>query len=262
MVKEVERSEPSRRGGLLRGACLVVLAGILPACGPNTSKSPPTVLNFYPSATANVPLDTPMYIQFDRPLDPGTVVESISLTSTVGLVQSPVSATVGYNAELDQISVIPTGPLPASASLGNLTTITLTVFATLNSSNGVGFGGQAFTFTTTTNPSTNQPGFLGATTATSNATASVDVEFTPATDAGTVQYNVFVSTVSGGEDFLVPPDVSTSVTTAVVGSPPLVYIRVTPNIVSGTTYFLVVRAQDQATGNWEFNTAEVSAKAN
>jgi hypothetical protein len=262
MVKEVGRSGSTLGRCLHRGAAALMLAGILPACGQNTKNAPPTVLNFYPTVGANVAPYTPMYIDFDRALDPTTVQGSIGLTSTVGGVQSNLGANVSYNSELNQIAIIPTTALPTSASPANLTTITVTVFASLTSSNGIGFGGQSFSFTMTTNPSLAQPSFAGATTAVSNAPNTVDVEFAPATDAGTVVYSIFVSTVSQGEDFSVPPDLPTptTLTTPVSGSPGHVYIRIGA-LNTGQTYYFIIRAQDQATGNWEFNTVEVSAAA-
>jgi len=97
------------------------------------------------------------------------------------------------------------------------------------------------------------PTFGGVGTATVVSDTEIDLTWTPATDDSTPQSNivylVYISTTSGGQDFLVPPNFTTAAgatTYSVTG------------LASSTTYYFVVRAMDEA-GNIEKNTVEVSA---
>ncbi|MEC4686472.1 MAG: fibronectin type III domain-containing protein [Nitrospirota bacterium] len=97
------------------------------------------------------------------------------------------------------------------------------------------------------------PTFGGVETATTISSSQVDLTWTAATDnvtpSANIVYLIYISTTSGGQDFLLPPSYTTAAgatTYSVTG------------LTSSTTYYFVVRAKDEA-GNVETNTVEVSA---
>ncbi|HDH06729.1 MAG TPA: hypothetical protein ENH01_13700 [Nitrospirae bacterium] len=106
---------------------------------------------------------------------------------------------------------------------------------------------------TLTPTDTTAPTFGGATGATAVSGTEIDLSWTAATDNVTAQSNIvyliYMSTTSGGQDFLSQPDFTTAagaVSYAVTG------------LNSSTTYYFVVRAKDEA-GNVDNNTVQVSA---
>jgi hypothetical protein len=99
---------------------------------------------------------------------------------------------------------------------------------------------------------TTPPTFAGATSATTPVPNSITLSWSAATDDVTPQssivYLVYESNTAGGEGFAAP-----SYTTA-----PGATSFAVGNLTKGTTYYYVVRAEDQA-GNVDGNTTEVSA---
>ncbi|VAX33708.1 hypothetical protein MNBD_NITROSPIRAE03-734 [hydrothermal vent metagenome] len=97
------------------------------------------------------------------------------------------------------------------------------------------------------------PTFGGVETATATSSTDIDLTWTAATDDTTAQSNIvyliYISTTSGGQDFLVPPSftIAAGATTFPV-----------TGLTSLTTYYFVVRAEDEA-GNVDTNTKEVYA---
>lgn len=109
----------------------------------------------------------------------------------------------------------------------------------------------------TTPVDTTPPQFAGIVTAVDLGTdGDVSLTWATATDPDTVecnsdpslpiQYNIYYSTVSGGQDFLTPDMTETNLQATV------------PGLQNGVTYYFVVRAVDGA-GNEETNTIERSA---
>jgi hypothetical protein len=104
----------------------------------------------------------------------------------------------------------------------------------------------------TTDPDTLPPTFAGAIGAAAQSPTSILVSWNPASDdvstAGQIQYDVYVATSSGGENFATPSFSSTAGATSC-----LVSTGFQPN----TPYFFVVRARD-AYGNSDSNKTEVT----
>ncbi len=100
------------------------------------------------------------------------------------------------------------------------------------------------------------PTFGGAVTAKTKSGTNIDLSWSAATDdittSSNIVYLVYVSTTSGGEDFTALPNFTTTAgaTTYVL-----------TGLESATTYYVVVRARDEA-GNIESNTVEISATTN
>ena len=96
------------------------------------------------------------------------------------------------------------------------------------------------------------PTFGGVETATATSSSQIDLTWTAATDdvsaSANIVYLVYISTTSGGQDFLTPSYTTAAGVTSFTVS----------GLASSTTYYFVVRAKDEA-GNVETNTVEVSA---
>jgi hypothetical protein len=97
------------------------------------------------------------------------------------------------------------------------------------------------------------PTFAGAVSATATGQTTANVSWNVASDnissAGDISYEVYVSSTSGGQNFLTWPAVTTptGASSTTIGG-----------LLPSTTYYLVVRARDLA-GNRDSNTVEVSA---
>ncbi|MCK4443017.1 MAG: fibronectin type III domain-containing protein, partial [Thermoplasmata archaeon] len=109
----------------------------------------------------------------------------------------------------------------------------------------------------TTPMDTTPPQFQGLLSATDLGTyGNVSLTWSDATDPDTIEcnsdpslpieYNVYVSTTSGGQDFLTPDETATGTQATITG------------LQNGVTYYFVVRAMDSA-GNEEDNTIERTA---
>jgi Bacterial Ig-like domain len=234
---------------------LLLLAGaiLVPACG-KTQKPGLTVTGFFPFG-GSVPRQQIVYINFDRALDASTWPISFTWQDST---TADVSATVSFNATLNQIALKPLGGTPLKGGM----TYTVVVLGTLKGADGSAFSGEAFQFTTEAATATNagQPAFGGLTGAvptTLPATASIDLSWATATDAAgdSIVYDVYMSTSSNGEDFSLPPLLSTPNATGVT-------VTAANGLQSGVTYFFMVRAREATSGNIEFNTTQFSATTN
>jgi hypothetical protein len=242
------------RLGVPRALLLLGVALLVPACG-KTPDPGPTILSVSPQGSS-VPRETIIYINWDRPLDTSTVPTGFALNDSLG---NSISATGAWNAVLNQVSITPT------SALAGATTFTVTAFGTIMAADGKGFSGFAYSFqtipATVAPPNAGQPSFAGLTSATPTvapATASIDLAWTAATDTpdgDSIKYDVYMSTTSGGEDFSLPPLLTTNSGTGVT-------VNNLNGLGSGVTYFFMVRAREATSGNIEFNTVEHSAKTN
>jgi hypothetical protein len=231
----------------------LAMAAIVPACGKTQQNNGPMVVGIFPQG-GSVARQVVIYIDFDSPLNPGTVPSGVTLQDNLGAF---VSATGAYNSVLNQISITP------NVALAGSTTYTVTVLGTIQGADGKGFSGFAFQFTTiaatVAPPNSGQPAFAGLTTATAPATpATINLAWTAATDVpdgDSIKYDVYVSTQSKGEDFSIPPLLTTTSGTGVT-------VNAANGLLPATTYFFVVRAREATSGNIEFNTVEQSAKTN
>lgn len=108
-------------------------------------------------------------------------------------------------------------------------------------------------FTTTLAlPDTTPPTFGGLGSATAVSSTEISLSWNPATDNATpssnIVYLIYMSTISGGENFAMP---------SFITSPGVISFSVT-GLSPGTTYYFVVRARD-ASGNIDTNSVEWSA---
>ena len=233
--------------------CLLALALLVPACG-KTQQQGLTITDFSPTG-GSVPRQLIVYISFDRALDASTWPTSFTWQDGTG---TAVAAIISYNATLNQIALKPTG-----GALAGGMQYTVVILGTLMGADGSTFAGDAFQFTTAVATPTNggQPSFGGLTGAAPTAApakASIDLTWATATDVpdgDAIQYDVYMSTVSGGQDFSLPPLVVTPNGSGVT-------VNAANGLASGVTYFFVVRAREATTGNIEFNTTPFSATTN
>jgi hypothetical protein len=244
-----------RRTSLWRLSALLALAAFIPACGKQQQQGL-TILNFSPLGGA-VARQLTVYIDFDRPLDANTWPTSFTFTDNLG---NPVAANVSYDATVDQIQLRPTG-----GALNGGTQYTVTILSSLTGADQSTFMGDAFQFTTQATTPTNggQPTFpLGLTGAVPTPAvapnpappASIDLSWTAATDApdgDSITYDVFMSSISNGQDFSAP-----LLSTA---NPSGITVNSANGLESGVTYYFVVRARESTSGNSEFNVIQRSA---
>lgn len=229
-----------------RIACLLV-AALVPACGQTKSQTAPSInASLPPPGSAGVPLQTIIYIDWDRDLDPTSVSTStFTLTDNLGNAKT---VTVGYNSLLDQVSMVP------SSALAPSTTYTVAIENGVTPITGQIFTGGFFNFTTMGGTDSTQPVFTGgltsaAPTATAGQITLVWPTATDGADGDGITYDIYMSLTSLGEDFSAPPFMTTSASTGTTLS----------GFVSGVTYYFMVRARENTSGNIDFNVTERSA---
>jgi Big-like domain-containing protein/fibronectin type III domain protein len=224
----------------LRKAVLFALAAaVVPACGGKEDKSPVVVRmspDFFTTGVARCPI---IYVQFNKSLDPATV------TPSTVFLDSPIvneGITVTYNDALKEIRIVPTTDLAAD------TDHQVWITTLVESADGHASRGELLYFRTAPTGTVNRPSFAGVDAVSAPGPTSIKVDWLAATDpdATTVTYDVFISTVSGGEDMTKnPKDSVTALTSTITG------------LISGTEYFVKVRARNSA-GNLDINNVEMS----
>ncbi len=228
---------------LARGFGILALALLVPACGgQSTETTQPSIESTLPSSGASgIPLQTVIYLNWDRALDSSSVdTSTFVLTDNVG---SQKGVTVSYNAVLLQVAMAPTSALTSS------TLYTVTIRAGVEPVTGVTYTGGAFQFTTTSGTDASQPAFGGATSATPTPATAGSIDLVWSSAGADIAYDIYLTTTAGGEDFSVSPfkSVTTTTGTTITG------------LATGVTYYFVVRARSTTSGNIEFNTNEVFA---
>lgn len=230
----------------IRAARVLVLAAAIfcvPACGGSDDDDEALVVTFTSpiNGTGSVPRQPVIYVRFNKPLKPASVI----LTNFVLLdsLSAIIPRSVSYAPCLNEVRVVPNAALTKSAvyqlSLTNL------IEATDDSTYAGGF----FQFTIGTSDDADRPTFAGATAAGSPTQTSIALTWTAATDAtSSVVYDVFLSTATGCHDLTDP---------FLAGQPGPTGVTVT-GLTAATTYFFVVRARDDF-GNVDLNVAEQSA---
>lgn len=223
---------------------LAVLAAVafVPACGSDDDDEPLSVSFVSPAhGTGGVPRQPVIYVRFNRPLDPATVVDQGTVFLLTSLSAS-IPIGVEYDDCLNEIRVVPDAALDKSA----VYQVSLTNGITDTSD--IPYGGGFFQFTIGTSDDAARPAFGGATAAGSPTSTSIALTWTAATDASGIVYDVFLSTETGCYDFTDPflADQPSGTGVTVTGLSP------------STTYFFVVRSRD-AFGNVDLNITEQSA---
>ncbi len=240
---------------------LGLIAVLTPACTSNKKLTPPNIQATIPVMTSGpVPVDrSPLLVfQFDRPMDISTLTTAnIMITEVVS--GNPVAITsLEYNDALNELRIIPGALLTAGLSYN--------VFATGNvtSASGTQMGSAEGITVTVANPATMFSSIVWTSsglTATPNATDNtrIDVSWTndatefvnpTPTQVTVTHYDVYVSTVSGGQDWFsnAAPMFFT------LGGTPIPITGLTPN----TKYYLKVVPRDDF-GNILQGPLEVSA---
>ena len=238
---------------------LVLSLGGLPACGGSSSSGGGGAVPFRvdlispADGGAGVSVNTTVLVTFSRSVSQTTVGNGVTF-SVIDTVApgSPLAGTITFDPAGRVLTFTPLGPLQTAATyevqltsgiddtLGHPLDLALSLVPVPS------------TFATQLGPDTTPPIFGGATGAAAINDTSIQVSWNPAADdvdaPGLIVYNVYGSTVSGGQNFLVPD----------VTSAPGATSEVAGGLVPSTTYFLVVRAQDSS-ANEEANMVEVSA---
>jgi hypothetical protein len=224
-------------------ALLVAVAGV-PACGSNGDDDEPLSITFAtPSGILDAPRQPVIYVRFNRPLDPATVVDQ----GTVFLIHSSnasIAIGVDYDDCLNEIRIVPDSALVKN----NVYQATFT--SGITDTDGMAFAGGLFQFTVGASDDPDRPSFTGVTVADNPSPSSIDLTWAAATDpsASGIVYDVFRSTTTGCYDFTAPFLANQGSSTGVtVGG-----------LSASTTYFFVVRARDSF-GNVDLNIQERSA---
>lgn len=231
----------------VRAARLLALAAgalLIPACSGDSDGNDPLVVTFTSpiNGAGSVPRQPVVYVRFNRPLDPATVIPAnfILLDSLSAIIP----AVVTYLDCLNEARVVPNSALVAGDPYQ------ISLMTGIADTGGTSYTGSLFQFTVTIAADADRPTFSGASAAVNPTQTSIDLSWTAATDpsgSGLV-YDVFVSTTSGCYDFTSPfLGGQSSPTGVTVGG-----------LTAATTYYFVVRARD-AFGNVDLNELEQSA---
>jgi hypothetical protein len=228
---------------LLRLLTLLAAVAFVPACGSSDDDEPLAITFASPSGILDAPRQPVIYVRFNRPLDPATVVDQ----GTVFLIHSSnasIAIAVDYDDCMNEIRIVPDSALLKS----NQYQATFT--SGITDADGMAFSGGLFQFTVGVSDDPDRPTFSGVTAAGSPSPSSIDLTWAAATDpsASGIVYDVFRSTTTGCYDFTVPflANQGSSTGLTVTGLSP------------STTYFFVVRARDSF-GNVDLNIQERSA---
>jgi len=176
------------------------------------------------------------------------------VTQPEEIVYLVYQATQAGAQDFTQPPVLETAPGATSVVVGGLAVSTqyFYVVRARDAAGNTDLNSEEITATTLAVEDSTPPTFAGATAATALGATVVNVTWAAASDdlspAGDISYNVYVAEATGGQDFGTP-----RVTTpAGATSAQITRLR------AGTTYFIVVRAQDRAL-NEDQNTVEVQA---
>src|ERR1043166_53748 len=238
---------------LLRLLAALLLAGLVPACG-RSKQGPPmlSVVAFTPGAVVapdgNVPLESQLFIFFSAPLKVTTITTSNFFLNPLGSSAVPIS--LSYNPLFGEVTITP------SALLSSGTQYIVTVTTAVTDTAGDAFDGFQIGFTTAgalfsdTTPVT----FGGITGATGTSPGTINITWAGASGSGSnFYYDVYVSTVTGSQDFSIsfntPGSIQTPSTSADL-----------TGLTSGVTYYIVIRAHD-GVGNQDQNVVQMSAAA-
>jgi hypothetical protein len=235
---------------LRRIAGVLVLAGLIPACGTGTSTPTLSVTAFIPGAVVNpidglVPLECQIFIGFSSPLNPATVSTTNFIINPSGLPALSTTSVI-YVPALNEVIITP--PILAAG-----TTYVVTVLPGVTDTSGDAFAGfqQGFATTAGANADTTGTIFGGISGAAGNGAGSIQVSWAAGASnaTGPYTYDVYISTVPGGEDLTFPYGGA--------GTPfqdPLLTATVS-GLASGQSYWFIVRAHSSR-GNQDRNTVE------
>jgi hypothetical protein len=218
----------------------VVLGALSCAAACDQVPSPLLVTFLEPvNGTGSVPRQPVIYVRFNRPLDPATVIDAnfILIDSSSNIIGTAPT----YYPCLNEVRIVPDSALNAGA------TYQMNFMPGIEDTDGVGYVGAFFQFTTTSSLDNDRPTFTDATAGVPTST-TVPLNWSAAVDpfGSGVVYDVFMSPTTGCIDFTLPLMASVSSSTGVTVT----------GLSTATTYYFVVRARD-ATGNVSLNSTEI-----
>lgn len=237
---------------------LAAAFAIIPACKSNNKLAPPVVTGVLPggSATSGIALMPNIIVQFDRDMDPVTTGNKANYGVFAAGAASGIQITVEYLPAVRETRIIPQSFLSTNPPV---TSYTVVISGLVTSSAGTQMGSNVgFTFDTkASNASTTLISFDPNTIVASDGVAGqIVLTWTKATvqqGATTVDvttYDVYMSTVPGGEDLLL--QVFQNGTTTGFTTP--------ATLTTGTIYYFKVQPRD-ADGNVFTTLPEVSRAA-
>jgi len=227
----------------VKAALLVAVFAIVPACKANNKLAAPTMTAVLPTGVSGVIPN--IMVQFDRAMDPATAGSA----SFYAIFEDPTTTTLGFSvdssalATLNEVRLIPTSP----SLLNSGKTYHVFVSGNVKSLEGTPMGNTVhFDFITAAQTNATATSIIGWSGATPSAGAAGEIVLTWADATGTTvgngtagpiiaNYDIYMSTISQGEDLMLPPSVSPSPTT----SPKTISCLTT-----GTTYYFKVQPRD------------------
>jgi len=227
---------------------------IVPACTANNKKAPPTVVAVLPggNATSGIALMPNIMVQFDREMDAASAGDKNNYAVIPNGSSSGIPITVEYLPAVLEVRIIPGSFLSTNPPI---TDYVVVVSGLVMSSQQVQMGSNlGFQFSTkATNNATSLISFDPNTiVATDGVAGQIVLTWTKATESqtsGTVDvtnYDVYMSTVAGGEDLLL--QTFQSGTTTGFTTP--------ATLTTGTIYYFKVQPRD-GDGNVFTNLPEV-----
>ena len=237
-------------GGSLPSDQIAVLRAWVASLPPDDAGPPPSALDTTPPTFAGASAATPGPSSITLSWAPATDDVTPQSEIVYGIFEATTPGGEDFGAPLaftpPGATSWPVGPLPPNA------TYYFVVLAFDWAHNDDGHDNVEVSATTPSAIDSALPTFAGATSAVAKSPGSATVAWTAASDdvsqAAAIRYLVYASKTSGGEDFNAPDLVTLPGATSAAPS----------DLGGDTTYYFVVRAEDQA-GNLDTNTTEVTA---
>jgi hypothetical protein len=234
---------------------VAIAAAVIPACGSSDKNRPPLVVDWTPAAPNNTAVGRMpnIIVKFDRAMNAATVTN----TSNWAVLKSGATggvtlSSVEYLPALFEARIIPNVLLDAGAVYG------IVVGGALTSAEGIPVGGSFVLDTFTTNSVAGSTiSWGGVTNAGPGANpGEITLVWAKATEGAddVTNYDIFLSTVAGGEDLLVRTG------SGFVTTPNLTGVTLT-GLTPGTLYFMKVQPRSGISGNVLTSLAEVSTTA-
>jgi hypothetical protein len=239
---------------LMKLTLVAVAAAVIPACGASDKTMPPLVIDWTPIAPGNTTVARMpnIIVKFDRDMTASTVTNTANWAVVKSGGGAIVLSQVEYLPQLREARLFPNILLEGDKDYG------IFVGGAITSSTGVPVGGTfLLDVFHTNNVAGNTIAFGGATAAGGAAAGTIDVAWAnPAQEGGVdlTEYDVFVSTVSGGEDLLVRAAPGFQSISSLTGG-------TLTGLTAGTQYFIKVQPRSGTSGNVLLSLVEITATA-
>jgi hypothetical protein len=231
---------------------LAIASVVIPACGSSEKNRPPLVVNWTPSSPGNTSIARMpnIIVKFNRAMDASTVTNTANWAVLKSQAVSGVSLSqVEYLPQVFEARIIPSSLLETNSTYG------IVVGGALASSEGIPIGAGFILDTFTTNSAPDGTiSWGGVTSATTGGSGEIVLVWAKATEGATdvTNYDIFLSTVAGGEDLLVRTG------PLFVTTPNLTGVTLT-GLTPTTQYFIKVQPRSGTSGNVLTALTEVSA---